>query len=102
MRDNEVVLGINGRLQAVADDARAAARARHGTGVRVGQRYLLIRRIPDFLFARRVPQLCPQPRDLLRPTLRLRFSNVAFVAVGTITRWERISPRLDYRTGKAS
>jgi hypothetical protein len=89
VRDNEVVLGINGRLQIVADDARAAARARHGTGVRIGQRYLLIRRIPNFLFARRqVPQLCPQPRDLLRQTLCLRFSNVAFFAVGTIKRVE--------------
>jgi len=108
VRDNEVVLGIDGRLEIVADDACAAARARHGARVRIGQRHLLVRCIPDFVFTRcQVPHLCTQPSDLLRQSLRLRLGNVAFFAVGTIKRVEipvdivlhLLHPRGDFRGG---
>lgn len=44
MIDNEVVLGIHSRLYVVADHAGAFAARRHGTRIRIGQEYLVIRR----------------------------------------------------------
>ena len=42
IRDDDVVLGIDGCLHIVTDDAAMIAAGRHGAGIRIGQRYLLI------------------------------------------------------------
>jgi hypothetical protein len=44
MRNNQMKLGVDGNLNIVADDARAATAGRHRVGIRIGQRYLLVRR----------------------------------------------------------
>jgi hypothetical protein len=43
MRDDQMMLGVDGDLDVVAYDARASAARRHRTGIRIGQRYLLVR-----------------------------------------------------------
>jgi hypothetical protein len=40
MRDDQMMLGVDGDLEVVAYDARASAARRHRTGIRIGQRYL--------------------------------------------------------------
>src|SRR5437763_1951324 len=40
MRDDHMMLGVDGDLEVVAYDARASAARRHRTGIRIGQRYL--------------------------------------------------------------
>ena len=42
MRHDEMMLGIDGDLDVVADDARAASARRHGAGIRIGQRDLSV------------------------------------------------------------
>ena len=44
MRDDQVMLGVDGDLHIVADDAGAAAAGRHRAGIGIGQRDLLVRR----------------------------------------------------------
>ena len=44
MRNNQMMLGVDGNLNIVANDARAATAGRHRAGIRIGQRYLLVRR----------------------------------------------------------
>ncbi len=43
MGHDQVMFGIDGGLHVVTDDARAPAGGRHGAGVGIGQRDLLIR-----------------------------------------------------------
>ena len=40
MRDDEMMLGLNGTLHIVADDAGPSARRRHGASIGIGQRDL--------------------------------------------------------------
>ena len=40
--DHDMVLGIDGRLDVVADHAAMVAAGRHGAGIRIGERDLLI------------------------------------------------------------
>ena len=44
MGHDEVMLGVDGGLDVVADDTTAATAGRHGPSIRVGQRDLLVRR----------------------------------------------------------
>lgn len=44
VRDDQVVLGVDGDLHVVADDAGAFAAGRHCASIWIGQRDLLIRR----------------------------------------------------------
>ena len=43
MRDDQMMCGVDGDLDIVADDAGAAPARRHRAGIRISQRYLLIR-----------------------------------------------------------
>ena len=47
-----MVLGVDGDLHVIADDAGAAATRRHRSAVGIGQRYLLIRRCQHLLLVR--------------------------------------------------
>jgi len=49
MRDDQVMLGVDGGLHVVADDAGALAAGGHRACVRVGQRDLLVGRVLDRL-----------------------------------------------------
>src|SRR5690554_3847537 len=40
--DDDMMLGVNGRLDVVANDAAMIAAGCHGAGIRIGERYLLI------------------------------------------------------------
>jgi hypothetical protein len=42
-RYDQMMLGLDGNLDVVADDARASAAGRHRAGIRVGQRDLVVR-----------------------------------------------------------
>ena len=43
MRDDQMMFGVDGDLDVVADDTGAAAAGRHRAGIRIGQRDLLVR-----------------------------------------------------------
>ncbi len=67
-----MMLAVDGGLDVVANDTRAAARGRHRTGVRVGQRDLLVRRCPPLGIERLKPfHLFLQLGDLLLEAGRL-------------------------------
>jgi hypothetical protein len=43
MRDDQMMLGIDGNLDVVAHNTRAATAGRHRAGIGIGQRYLLLK-----------------------------------------------------------
>src|SRR5580704_16846231 len=43
MHNDQMMVGLDGNLDVVADDAGTAAAGRHRTGIGIGQRYLLVR-----------------------------------------------------------
>jgi hypothetical protein len=45
VRDDQVMLGIDRGLHVIADDAGAPSAGGHGTGIGIGQRDLLVRRL---------------------------------------------------------
>ena len=72
MRDDQMMCGVDGDLDVVADDARAAAAGRHRAGIRIGQRYLLVRCGKHLHLENLEPlHLLLQHRDLLFQAARL-------------------------------
>ena len=72
MRDDQMMLGIDGNLDIVADDTGAAAAGRHRASVRIGQRYLLVRCGKHLHLENLEPlHLLLQHRDLLFQAARL-------------------------------
>jgi hypothetical protein len=66
MRDNKVVLSIYRCLQIVADNSSAATTAVHRSGIRIGQRHLMIGRGLNLCgHVLQEPHLAAQARDLL-------------------------------------
>jgi hypothetical protein len=43
MRNDQMMVGLDGNLNVVADDAGTAAAGGHRGGIEIGQRYLLVR-----------------------------------------------------------
>src|ERR1700734_1772624 len=75
MSDNQMVLGIDGDLHVVADDAGAATARRHRTAVGIGQRDLLVRRsahllLVDIKLAHFLPTSGPRQDTSMRTRTR--------------------------------
>src|SRR6188472_4613500 len=72
MRDDQMMCGVDGDLDVVANDPRAAAAGRHRAGIRIGQRYLLVRCGKHLHLENLEPlHLLLQHRDLLFQAARL-------------------------------
>jgi hypothetical protein len=85
VRHDQVVFGVDRGLHIVADHARAPTACRHGAGVGIGQRDLLVRRGLNLLL--RLFQglhLPAQAGDLLGDPLGPGFGDVAVLAVGPV------------------
>jgi hypothetical protein len=72
MRDDQMMCGVDSNLDVVADNTGAAHARRHRAGIRIGQRYLLIRS-SEHLYLENLEKLhlLLQLRDLLCQTARL-------------------------------
>jgi hypothetical protein len=96
MRHNQMVLGIDGDLQVVADDAGTTPARRHRTAVGIGQRDLLVRRSKHLLlvngklahFLLQLRQFLGKPRHLrgqclrrLLPVGRVKLAQIARAAL---------------------
>ena len=87
VRDDQMVLGVNGDLNIAADDARALAAGRHRPGVRIGQGNLLVGRFLDLPFHRlQGLHLPPQAFDLLLDAGCLRLGHLVVLPVGVVQR----------------
>ena len=87
VRDDQMVLGVDGDLHVVADDARALAAGRHRPGVGVGQGDLLVGRCLDLLFhLLEGLHLPPQAFDLLLEAGCLGLGHVVVLPVGAVQR----------------
>jgi hypothetical protein len=85
MRDDQMVLGIDGDLHIVADNASALAAGRHRAGVGIGQRDLFVGRGLNLLA--NLPEglhLPPQALDLLLKADCLCLGHIAVLPVGAI------------------
>ena len=79
---DEMMLGGDGDLDVVADDASTAPARRHGAGVRIGQRDLsVVRGFHALLHLAREGHLSAQSGDLLADTLRPRLGNAATLPI---------------------
>ena len=77
MRDDQMMCGVDGDLNVIANDARAAAAGRHRAGIGVRQRYLLVRRGKHpHLQCMEALHLLLQLLDLLFQTARLGFERL--------------------------
>ena len=80
-----MVLGVDGDLHIVADDAGALAAGRHRTGVGIGQRDLLVGRGLDLLaHLLQGLHLPAQAGDLLLQADRLGLGDIAVLTVGAV------------------
>src|SRR5436305_15307966 len=86
MRDDQMMLGVHGDLDVVAYDARASAARRHRTGIRIGQRYLLVGRGEHlFLDRRKALHLAFKFRELLLEPCRLEREGLGrLVSIGRV------------------
>ena len=77
MRDDQMMFGVDGDLDVVADDTGASAAGRHRAGIRIGQRYLLVR-CGKHLHLENLEtlHLLLQLRDLLFQAARLGFERL--------------------------
>ena len=72
MRNNQMVFGVHRDLDIVADDTRSASAGGHRTDIRIGQRYLLIRRVAHLRIKHfQAAHLLLQPSDLFLDPRRL-------------------------------
>ena len=72
MHDDQMMVGLDGNLDVVTDDARTAAAGRHRAGIGIGQRDLLVRGGEHLhLETLEPPHLLLQRLDLLFETARL-------------------------------
>ena len=89
MGDDEMMLGIDGDLDVVADDAGAAPARRHGARVRVGQGDLpVVRDLHLRLHLAQEGHLSAQSGDLLADTLRPCLGNVVAFPIRSVERRE--------------
>jgi hypothetical protein len=87
VRDDQMVLGIDGHLDIVADDAGALAAGRHRPGVGIGQGDLSVRRSLDLLaHLLEGLHLPPQALDLLFEAHRLGLGDIIVLSVRTLER----------------
>ena len=85
MRDDQMVLGIDGDLDVVADNACALAAGRHRPDVGIGQENLLVGRsfhLPFHLLERL--HLPPQTCDLLLEAHRLGLGDIIVLPIRTV------------------
>ncbi len=74
MRNDQMMFDVDGDLDVVADDARAATAGRHRAGIGIGQRDLLVRCGEHFYLENlKAPHLLLQLLDLLFEAPRLGF-----------------------------
>ena len=72
MHNDQMMVGLDGNLNVVADDAGTAAAGGHRAGVGIGQRYLLVRGGKHLhLETLETPHLLLQRLDLLFEAVRL-------------------------------
>ena len=72
MRDDQMMLGVDGDLDVLAHDTRASAARRHRAGIGIGQRYLLVlglhhlsvQRVQALYLLAKRRNLLVEPRDL--------------------------------------
>jgi len=99
---DQVMLGIRGRLDVVADHAGALSAGRHGARIGIGQQDLAVSCGLDLPASR--PEnlhLLAQARDLLPEPRRARLGDVARLAVGPVQRRKiTADARLDLRQAR--
>ena len=86
MRDDQMMCGVDGNLDVVANDTGATAAGRHRAGIRIGQRYLLVRCGEHLHLENLEPlHLLLQHRDLLFQTARPGLERLGwFLPVGGV------------------
>ena len=86
MRDDQMVLGVDGDLDIVANDAGTATTGRHRAGIGIGQRDLLVRRGEHLhLEILKTPHLLLQLLDLIFEAARLGFERLGrLLPVGAV------------------
>lgn len=87
VRDNQVVCCIHCRLNVISHNTRAAQVCRHGAGVRIGERDVLVRRLQDFLpDIPKLSELRLHCGDLVIQPRDFRFGDVALMKIGGVQR----------------